>query len=214
MRRSVIATAASAALLAGLGACSGGSESDVPSAAVAVVPVIAATPGAAADPYAWTDVLYEDYLEAADQLGIRPDLRRPLAGFSSGLNELCHQTPEQLAEMRKAQQANLNEADTFSAAQYMSDEVALRIGMACPQRMSDWTSTNSSSEDTATGGSEADGSEASVTDEDLARATAEEESASVAPDGDPAGYGAGHPSPDSGDSTPSAAPTGTATPAP
>lgn len=213
MRRFVIVGAASAALLAGLGACSDGNESDGASAAVPVAPVVVVTPTAAsADPYAWTDIRYEDYLKAAEQLGIRPDMLRPLAGFSSGLSELCHTAPAQFGEMRQAQLTNTANTETYSAAQYMHDEVALRIGLACPQRMADWTATNTG-EDTATGGSESDGSEAAVTDEDLARAAAEEKS--EAPDWDTAGYNSGGSAQDTTvDSIAAPTEAGTATPAP
>lgn len=186
MRRSVIAAAASAALLPWLSAC-GGTESDTASGAgpALVLPSAVATPAAVADPYAWTDVPYGDYLKAAEQLGIRRDLLRPPTGFSAGLAELCRTAPAQLVEIRKAHLANLDNADTFSAAQFMQDEVALRIGLACPQRMVDWTAAGTG-EDGATGGSESDGSEAAVTDEDLARATAQEQAEK--PSVDPADY--------------------------
>ncbi len=184
MRRSVIAAAASAALLACLGACSGGSEPDASSVLAPVTPIVASTP-TPADPYAWTGVPYGDYLDAAEQLGIRPDLLRPLSGFSSGLNALCHTPPDQMVELRKAQLANTEDAAAYSVAQYMHDEVALRIGMACPQRMPDW-STAAGTGAVGTGGGEDD---PAVTDEDLARATAEEEAGATAPAFDPTGYG-------------------------
>lgn len=169
MRRSFHAAAASAALLACLSACASDSDPASADAPVDTLVTTESTP-ASSDPYAWRAVAYEDYLEAAHQLNIRPDLLRPRAGFDDGLDELCRSTPEQLSQVRQTQQANLDEGATYTAAQYMSDEVSLRIDLACPQRMGDWTSA-------ATEAGQEAPDDSAVSDEDLARATAEEQAA-------------------------------------
>jgi hypothetical protein len=173
MRRFGLA-AASVAVLACLGACSDG---DVADAQPAPEPTVSAEP-TPTDPFAWTDVPYKDYLDAAHEIGLRPDVLVPESGFSSGLNTLCHTTPTDFAALRKSQQANTSDTDTYTTAKYLSDEVGLRLGLACPQRMGDWAATS----DDRASADEADDDVSTVTDEDLARAEAEEAAASHEPD--------------------------------
>ena len=178
MRHVMLATA-SAVLLACLGAC--GNDSDAASDdAVVVEPAASASP-TAADPYAWTDVAYADYLEAADQIGLRPDVLVPEAGFSSGLSVLCRTSAEELATMRSSYVEDVTDSGTYSTAKYLADEVGLRLGLACPQRMTDWTAASVEQDDTDsdTDTDESEGS--SVTDDDLDRATAEEVAESSEP---------------------------------
>lgn len=168
MPRTMLA-AASAVLLACLGACA--SDSDATSdEAVEARPTEAGTP-TPADPFAWADVSYDDYLEAAEQIGLRPDVLVPEAGFSSSLNALCRTSAEEMVVMRSSHVEDVADSGTYSTAKYLADEVGLRLGMACPQRMTDWTAA----------GLEQDGTdpdeleqESSVSDDDLDRATAEE----------------------------------------
>ncbi|GAA0635973.1 hypothetical protein GCM10009547_45220 [Sporichthya brevicatena] len=165
MRSSWLA-AASVALLACLGACSSdGDSTSVEAASVAATPTPEPTP---VDPFAWTDVEYEDYLEAAKELGLRPDVLVPQAGFSSGLGALCRSSAEELAAMRSAHAEYTQDTDRYATAKYLSDEIGLRLGLACPQRMGDWTEASMERD------SETDAENSTVTDEDLARAAEEE----------------------------------------
>lgn len=174
--------AASAVLLVCLGACGNDSDADIDTAsgdAVMVEPTASASP-TALDPYAWTDVPYADYLEAADQIGLRPDVLVAEAGFSSGLSVLCRTSAEELATMRSSYVEDVTDSGTYSTAKYLADEVGLRLGLACPQRMTDWTAASVGQDDTDIDSSD-EGS--SVTDDDLDRATAEEAAKSSAPSG-------------------------------
>lgn len=179
MRRFRLA-AASVAVLACLGACSDGdSDGD---AVAAVVPTESASP-TSLDPYAWANVPYKDYLDAAEQIGLRPDVLVPEFGFDTGLDKLCHTTPADFATMRKTQMANTRDTDTYTTAHYLGDEVALRLGLACPQRMGDWTATDDGH---AEDGDTSDDDVSAVTDEDLKRAEAEEADATSTPGPDDA----------------------------
>ncbi|HUR74627.1 MAG TPA: hypothetical protein VMZ00_10150 [Sporichthya sp.] len=198
MRRTMLATA-SVVLLACVGGCTGGRSDATSDGAVAVQPTPSAEP-TALDPFAWTDVPYDGYLAAAKELGLRPELLLPMAGFSSGLRALCHTSATDLAAMRSAQMAHTKDTETYTAARYLGDEVALRIGLACPQRMTDWNAAGIA-QDEKDAEVKDDGVSA-VSDAELAKAMAEEAQASSRPDSTPGDYG----TPDPG-STPG---TGTA----
>ncbi len=144
MRRTML-VAASFATVACLGACGGGSDS-ASGDAVVVQPTPSAPP-ISLDPFAWTDVAYQDYLDAADQLGLRPDVLVSEAGFSSGLNTLCRTTPDAMVTMRTSHGSYTEDAETYSTAKYLAEEVGLRIGLACPQRMTDWTAAGYDADD-------------------------------------------------------------------
>jgi hypothetical protein len=191
MRRFML-VAASAATLACLGACSDGGDV---AQDVTTQPTVSSEP-TPLDPFAWTDVPYREYLDAAQEIGVRPDVLVSESGFSAGLDALCHTSSADLAALRKTQLAKTHNTETYSDADYLGDEVGLRIGLACPQRMSDWTATSDG--ETASDGEGADDISA-VTDEDLARARAEEAGATGEPD-----YGhsaSSSPSPDASDSS-------------
>lgn len=168
MRRTMLA-AASAVLLACLGACANDSDGESDET-VAMQPADSPT-ATPADPFAWTDVSYSDYLEAADQIGLRPDVLVPEAGFSSGLNTLCHTSAEEMAVMRNSHVGDVADSGTYSTAKYLGDEVGLRLGMACPQRMTDWTAADLEQDGTDPDEPE---EQSTVSDDDLDRATAEE----------------------------------------
>lgn len=179
MRRIVLA-AASVAALACLGACS--NDSDAASDAVVVAtptPTPEATP---TDPFAWSDVEYQDYLDAAQELGLRPDVLVPEAGFTSGLSALCRTPAVEMVTMRSEHRSYTEDAATYSTAKYLADEIGLRIGLACPQRMTDWTAAEDDSRDERDGGDDRDDGVSAVTDEDLAKAAAEEAAASTRPE--------------------------------
>ena len=178
MRRTMLATA-SVVLLACLGACT--NDSDAASDEAVPQPAASALP-TAVDPFAWTDVSYEEYLEAADQIGLRPDVLVPEAGFSSGLGALCHTSAEDMATMRRSHVGDVADSGSYSTAEYLGDEAGLRLGLACPQRMTDWTAAGT--EHTDTGPDQAEDGTA-VTDDDLDRATAEEVAGSAEPSSAP-----------------------------
>ncbi|MBA3744135.1 hypothetical protein [Sporichthya sp.] len=177
MRRTML-TAVAVVLLACLGACTDDRSDAASDEALVVLPTVTPEP-TPLDPFAWSDVDYEDYLAAADELGLRPEVLLPLAGFSSALNALCHTSAEDLAKMRTAQMDHTKETESYSNAKYLGDEVALRLGLACPQRMTDWNAAGSDRDDS--GDSDADDGVSAVTDAELAEAVAEEAEASSAP---------------------------------
>jgi hypothetical protein len=191
MRRTML-TAASVAALACLGGCSSGDDAKQ---AAPTEQVTASAEPSTLDPNAWVDVPYKDYLAAADQIGLRPDVLQPESGFSSGLNTLCHTSAADLATMRKTQLANRDGTDTYTTAKYLGDEVGLRIGMSCPQRMGDWAATEAD-DDGASAGPTDDISE--VSEADLARAAAQEASSDPDSSDDGASYPSSSPSSGSG----------------
>jgi hypothetical protein len=174
MRRTMLATT-SVVLLACLGACSDDRDDGASDEAVVVQPSAAAEP-VSLDPFAWNDVSYEDYLAAADELGLRRDVLLPMAGFSSGLNALCHSSAKELAAMRAAQMEHTKDTETYSTAKYLGEEVALRLGLACPQRMTDWNAADVERHDSDSSDSDADDGVSAVSDAELAEAIAEEAS--------------------------------------
>lgn len=174
--RHVMLAAASAVLLACLSACA--DDSDVASENEVVVQPAESTSPTPFDPFAWSDVPYADYVEAADQIGLRPDVLVPEAGFSSGLNTLCHTSAEDMAVMRSSHVEDVSDSGTYSTAKYLADEVGLRLGLACPQRMTDWTAAGVQQDDTDSDQTEED---SSVTGDDLDRATEEEVAESSEP---------------------------------
>jgi hypothetical protein len=126
--------AAAVALSAALTGCGGG-KGDADRADGAPTP----TPTPSADPYAFAHVPYPAYSEAARQTGIRPDIVKREYGFSAGIAALCKSTPADLTkllgELKTAAAADEEPSHTLQA---MIDEVSLRLGLSCPQRMSDW----------------------------------------------------------------------------
>ncbi len=174
MRRTMLATT-SVVLLACLGACSDDRDDGASDEAVVVQPSAAAEP-VSLDPFAWNDVSYEDYLAAADELGLRRDVLLPMAGFSSGLNALCHSSARELADMRAAQMEHTKDTETYATAKYLGEEVALRLGLACPQRMTDWNAADVERHDSDSSESDADDGVSAVSDAELAEAIAEEAS--------------------------------------
>jgi hypothetical protein len=96
----------------------------------------------------------------------------PQAGFSSGLNALCHSSAKELAAMRAAQMEHTKDTETYNNAKYLGDEVALRLGLACPQRMTDWNAAGEEQSDA----DDADDGVSAVSDAELAKAIAEEAS--------------------------------------
>lgn len=132
-RRTPFAIAAAAvALSAALAGC-GGSKGDPGGVTQS------ATPTPSADPYAFSYVPYPSYSEAARQTGILPDVVQRELGFHAGIAKLCRSTSGDLTmlldELRTASARKDEPVGTLRA---MIDEVSLRMGLACPKRMSDW----------------------------------------------------------------------------
>lgn len=139
MRHRHSVAAAVAAALGVLSACSGGSDAAPSQAAVA--PVAADTTQVLENPFAWSQVPYGEYLDAAEQLAIRPDVLISSESFLASLDELCTTPAAGYQDLRRLQLAS-SDTDTNdqATAQYLRDETSLRITLACPQRMADWVS--------------------------------------------------------------------------
>jgi hypothetical protein len=123
--------------LAGLSAC-GHPQLSGSSAQAAVTPSASPDPGSD-DPYAFKDVPYPDYREAAEQLSIPVGLLVPSLGFSEALSTLCRSTPADFTSLVNAQRKRAgSDSDGASTLQSLADEVQLRLSLSCPQRMGDW----------------------------------------------------------------------------
>ncbi|MGQ0630043.1 MAG: hypothetical protein ACT4P1_03315 [Sporichthyaceae bacterium] len=141
MRQRLGSAAAVAAALVVLSACGGGSDAAPPQAAV--VPVVADTDTSQVEqnPFAWSQVPYAVYVEAAEQLAIRPDVLIPSGEFLASLGEICTTPTGGYTDLRAQQVASSDtETGDQTTAQYLRDETSLRITLACPQRMPDWIS--------------------------------------------------------------------------
>lgn len=143
-RRTPCAIAAAAVVLSAALAGCGGGKSGQEGAGVTQ----SATPTPSADPYASSYVPYPAYAEAARQTGILPDVVQRELGFHDGIKALCRSKPEDftklLAEMRSTAATKDEPVATLRA---MLDEVSLRLGLACPRRMSDWIAARGDSAD-------------------------------------------------------------------
>jgi len=115
-------------------ACGGAinSVADVPA------PQVAVQEPTAGDPYAWTDVNYQDYRSAALAVPISPDLLIAPAALTQSLDTLCHTDPAGFAQLLADHRARARTDEGDDVDQHLGEEVSLRLGMACPQRMGDW----------------------------------------------------------------------------
>jgi hypothetical protein len=124
-------------VLAGLSGCGHPPLSGTP--AQAAVTPSAAPDAAAVDPYAFNDVPYPDYREAAQQLSIPTGLLVPSTGFTEALSTLCRSTPGDFSKLVNDQRSKAgSDSDGASTLQSLADEVQLRLSLSCPQRMTDW----------------------------------------------------------------------------
>jgi|GEM_PF-4197086 len=156
MLREFAIAGAGTALVVGLSGCGGNALTGRPAAA-AVAPASAA-PAASTDPYAPKLVAYHEYRDAAMQMSIRANLLSPMASFRAGLDKLCHTPPDGFAQLRRSQRLlSRADPDPTSALQSRTDETALRVDMACPQRMADWTTAREAVDQNADAGSDASG---------------------------------------------------------
>lgn len=127
-------TVAGLAMLFGLAACAGSEDAAAP----APPPAAAVAEQTSADPFAWKDVRYQDYRAAALQVPISPELLVAPAALTQSLDSLCHTDSAGFVQLivdheSKAQAASQNDLD-----KHLAEEVSLRLGLACPQRMGDW----------------------------------------------------------------------------
>jgi hypothetical protein len=140
MRREFIAVAVGITALAGLSGC-GHPPLSGASAQAAVSPS-AAPDATAMDPYAFKDVPYQDYRQAAEQLSIPFGLLVPPAGFTEALSTLCRSTPDDFTKLVNDQRSRAgSDSDGASTLQSLADEVQLRLSLSCPQRMTDWAAS-------------------------------------------------------------------------
>lgn len=109
------------------------SAGDAPAA-----PQVAVQEPAAGDPYAWTDVDYQDYRAAALAVPISPDLLVAPAGLTQSLDTLCHTDPAGFAQLVADHRTRAQTDSDSEVDKHLGEEVSLRLGMACPQRMGDW----------------------------------------------------------------------------
>jgi hypothetical protein len=132
-----LAIAAAAVMLSAALAGCGGGKGNGPGGGANVTQ--SATPTPSTDPYGFTYVPYGDYAEAARQTGILPDVVKPEYGFHAGIAALCRRTPEDLTKLLdELRSASARKEAPGYALRGMVDEVSLRLGLACPRRMSDW----------------------------------------------------------------------------
>jgi len=148
MRREFIAMAVGLTALVGLSGC-GHPALSGSSAQAAVTP--SATPDTTSDdPYAFKDVPYQDYRQAAEQLSIPYGLLVPSAGFTEALSTLCRSTPADFTRMVTEQRSKAGtNSDGASTLQSMADEVQLRLSLSCPQRMTDWAAARADDQNNA-----------------------------------------------------------------
>jgi hypothetical protein len=126
--------------LAGLSGC-GHPPLSGASAQAAVSPS-AAPDATAMDPYAFKEVPYQDYREAAEQLSIPFGLLVPPTGFTEALSTLCRSTPDDFTKLVNEQRGRAgSDSDGASILQSLADEVQLRLSLSCPQRMTDWATS-------------------------------------------------------------------------
>jgi len=128
------------AALAGLAGCGHPPLSGTPAQAASTIQT-AAPDTTASDPYAFSDVPYPDYREAAEQLSIPTGLLISPTGFSESLSTLCHSSPDDFSKLVTDQRSKAgSDSDGASTLQSLADEVQLRLSLSCPQRMGDWAS--------------------------------------------------------------------------
>ncbi len=90
------------------------------------------------DPFAWTDVRYQDYRAAALQVPISTELLVQPAELTQSLDQLCHTDPAGFAQLLADQETRARNEAENDLDKHLAKEVELRLGMACPQRMGDW----------------------------------------------------------------------------
>lgn len=148
MRRKSLASLAAVAALAGLAGCGHTPLAGTP--AEAASKQTPAPDSTAVDPYAFKDVPYADYREAAQQLSIPTGLLIPATGFSEALSTLCHSSPDDFGKLVTAQRTEAgSDSNGASTLQSLADEVQLRLSLSCPQRMSDWAAARADEQSNA-----------------------------------------------------------------
>lgn len=123
-------------------------------------PQVAVRQPAAGDPYAWSDVDYQDYRAAALAVPISSDLLVAPAALTQSLDTLCHTDPAGFAQLVADHKARA-QTDDSDLDSHLGQEVSLRLGMACPQRMGDWLTAERDGEPAAESAATAEGDERS-----------------------------------------------------
>ncbi|MGQ0846156.1 MAG: hypothetical protein ACT4QF_18700 [Sporichthyaceae bacterium] len=125
-------TAAALAVLCGVSACGAAKDAAAPPApevAVVQTPI---------DPFAWKDVRYQEYRTAALQVPISAELLVQPAALTASLETLCRTDAAGFAALIAEHETRAKEAGDNDLETHLDQEVALRLGMACAQRMGDW----------------------------------------------------------------------------
>lgn len=135
MRVAAGLTAIGLATLLGVAGC-GAAKDEVaavptPEATVTETPV---------DPYAWTDVGYQEYRAAALQVPLSPELLLNPGDLTASLEPLCRTDGAGFAQMLAEHRQRAAARPNSDLAKHLAEEVSLRLGMACPQRMGEWMS--------------------------------------------------------------------------
>jgi hypothetical protein len=125
-------TAVALAVLFGVSACGAAEEAAAPPA-----PQVQVQPSPT-DPFAWKDVRYQEYRTAALQVPISTELLVQPAELTASLETLCRTDAAGFAALLAAHETRAKEAGDNDLEKHLGDEVALRLGMACDQRMGDW----------------------------------------------------------------------------
>lgn len=141
MRVATGLTAIGLAALLGVAGC-GASKNET---MVAPAPEVAA-PETPTDPYAWTDVDYQEYRSAALQVPLSPELLIGPTDLTASLDALCHTDPAGFAALLAEHRTKAGERPNSDLAKHLGEEVSLRLGMACPQRMGDWMTARGDAE--------------------------------------------------------------------
>lgn len=130
------------AVLLAMSGC-GGDDARV----IAAVQAEPESPAAPADPYAWTDVAYADYRAAALQVPIRPEFLVTPGALTQSLDTVCTTDLAGYTELLSAHRHRARDAsEAAQRRRYLAEEVSLRLGMACPQRMADWATARAAAQ--------------------------------------------------------------------
>lgn len=133
MLESTRSTIAGLAVLLGLAACGGSKDAAVPAPPPAPV-----AEQATADPFAWKDVRYQDYRAAALQVPLGAELLIAPDALTQSLDTLCHTDSAGFVQLLLDHESKAREASQNDLDKHLAEEVSLRLGLSCPQRMGDW----------------------------------------------------------------------------
>lgn len=98
------------------------------------------------DPFAWSEIDYQEYRSAALQVPLSPELLLGPQELKASLDPLCHTDGAGFAQMLADHRERAQRKPNSDLAKHLAEEVSLRLGMACPQRMGDWMTARSDAE--------------------------------------------------------------------